>query len=85
MIIPSFKSESAETAWWDKNRAAVEAHLRKVVRASGNAPPKQVMTRGHKTKFLPVNVRLVGEDLDAARKVAEYRGIAYDTYIKSLL
>ncbi len=84
-IIPSFPSERAETAWWDKNRTIVEAHLRSVLRDNAKAPAKEVMTRGYKKKFIPVVVRLTGDDLDAARKIAEYRGIAYDSYIALLL
>ena len=85
MDIPSFNSERAETAWWDKNRAEVEADLRKVLRTRQAAPPRVVMTPGYKKKFVPVAVRLSGPDLDAARKIAEDRGIKYEAYIKSLL
>jgi predicted DNA binding CopG/RHH family protein len=85
LVIPSFSSERAETAWWDKNRADVEADLRRVLREKAKAPPRVVMTPGYKKKFVPVNVGLSGADLDAARKIAEHRGIGYEAYIKSLL
>jgi len=84
-VIPSFSSERAEAAWWDKNRAVVEAHLRNILHDKANAPPKVVMTPGYKKKLVPANARLTGADLDAARKIAEDRGIAYEAYIKSLL
>lgn len=83
--IPSFSSERAEAVWWDKNRATVEKHLSLVLRESANAPMKEVMTRGYKRKFLPVTARLTGADLDAARKIAEYKGISYQAYIQLLL
>jgi predicted DNA binding CopG/RHH family protein len=85
LVIPSFNSERAETAWWDKNRAEVEAHLRQVLREKSKAQPRVVMTPGYKKKFVPVSIGLTGADLDAARKIAEDRGIGYETYIKSLL
>lgn len=85
MIIPSFTSERAEAAWWDRNRAAVEADLRAIVRRGQKAPPREVMTPGYKRKLVPVNFRLTGSDLDAARKIAEDRGMAYADYIKSLM
>ena len=85
MVIPAFNSERAETAWWDKNRAEVESDLRRVLREKAKAPPRVVMTPGYKKKFVPVSIGLTGADLDAARKIAEDRGIAYETYIKSLL
>ncbi len=85
MVIPHFNSERAETAWWDKNRADVEADLRQVLRDKAKAQPRVVMTPGYKKKFVPVSVSLTGADLDAARKIAEDRGIGYEAYIKSLL
>ena len=85
LVIPSFGSERAETAWWDKHRAAVESSLRATLRERKAAEPQTVMTRGYKKKLLPLNIRLTGADLDAARKIAEDRGIAYETYIKLLL
>jgi len=41
------------------------------------------MTPGYKKKFVPVAIGLSGADLDAARKIAEDRGIGYEAYIKS--
>ena len=43
------------------------------------------MTPGFKKKFVQTVAKLNGADLDAARKIAEDRGIAYEIYIKSLL
>ncbi len=85
LAIPTFNSEKAETAWWDKNRLTVEASLRAVLREKKKAPPRETMTPGYKKKFIPVPVTLTGSDLDAARKIAEDRGIGYQAYIKSLL
>ena len=83
-VIPSFTSESAEALWWEKYRADVEADLRAALRESGSVQPREVMTKGHKKKFLPVSLRLAGKDLDAARKIAEDRGIRYQDYIQTL-
>jgi hypothetical protein len=32
LVIPSFKSESEEAAWWENHRAAVETDLRRHAR-----------------------------------------------------
>jgi len=85
LLIPSFNSERAEAAWWDKNRSAVEADLRAVLRRKQTAPPQEVMTPGFKRKLRPVSITLTGTDLDAARKIAEDRGIGFQAYIKQLL
>jgi predicted DNA binding CopG/RHH family protein len=84
LVIPTFSSERAEAAWWDKNRTAVEADLRAVLRRKAKAPPQEVMTPGYKKKLRPVSVRLTGADLDAARKIAEDRGIGYEAYVRQL-
>ena len=84
-IVPSFSSEKAEAAWWEKHRADVEADLRAVLRERATVSPREIMTKGHKKKFLPVSLRLVGEDLDAARKIAEDRGIAFQDYMQTLV
>lgn len=84
-VVPEFQSERAETTWWEKNRAAVEADLRAVLREKQKAQPREVRTPGFKRKFVPVPIVLHGSDLDAARKIAEDRGISYQAYIKSLL
>lgn len=67
------------------NRAEAEAHLRRVLRDKARAQPRVVMTPGYKKKFVPVKIGLTGADLDAAREIAEDRGISYETYIRSLL
>ncbi len=84
MKIPPFASERAEAAWWEKNRPEVEAHLRRTLRTKQAAPPRETMTPGYKRKLIPVRVQLTGEDLDAARKLAEDRGISYQAYIRHL-
>lgn len=43
------------------------------------------MTPGFKRKLRPVSITLTGTDLDAARKIAEDRGIGFQAYIKQLL
>ncbi len=85
IAVPTFNSERAETAWWDRNRTEVEACLRAILREKKKAQPRVVMTPGYKKKFVPVPVTLAGSDLDAARKIAEDRGISYQVYIRSLL
>ncbi len=83
--VPSFNSERAEAAWWEIHRAAIEDDLRAALRARRSAPAREVMTKGHKRKLVPAAIVLTGAELDAARKIAEDRGISYEAYIKILL
>jgi predicted DNA binding CopG/RHH family protein len=82
--VPSFSTERAEAVWWEKNRTAVEADLRAALHHSSRAPAQEVITKGHKRKLVSAPVRLVGDDLDAARKIAEDRGISFESYIRQL-
>jgi hypothetical protein len=42
LIIPSFKNEREEAAWWDKHRAMVEAELRVAIRKKQTASLKDI-------------------------------------------
>jgi predicted DNA binding CopG/RHH family protein/uncharacterized DUF497 family protein len=69
---PEFRSEAEEAAWWDQNQDLIADLLVKYGRR-GAVPTKNVSVR------LPVT------DLERARKLAEKRGIGYQTIIKTLL
>ena len=46
----------------------------------------QMLAKAKASKSLqPVTLRLPTEDIDAARRLAEERGVGYQTYIKLLL
>ena len=86
LVIPSFQSESAEAAWWEKHRAAVEADLRAAMRERKTVSLEDIMAQSRRRKeLLPVTIRLASEDLAAARQLADSKGIGYQTYIKLLL
>lgn len=69
---PEFRSEAEEAAWWDKHQDLVADLLLKHGRR-GAVPTKNVSVR------LPVT------DIERARKLAEKRGVGYQTLIKTLL
>ena len=86
LVIPSFRSEAEEAVWWEKHRATVEAELRTALRESRTVSLKEVLAQASRKKeLLPVTIRLASEDIDAARQLADDRGIGYQTYIKLLL
>lgn len=43
LAIPSFQSESAEAAWWEEHRAAVETDLRAAMRERKTISLKEIM------------------------------------------
>ncbi len=86
MVIPAFKSEMEEAAWWEEHRATVEADLRAALRQKKTLSLQDVMAHARQKKnMLPVTIRLPQDDIEAARRLANDQGIGYQTYIKLLL
>jgi predicted DNA binding CopG/RHH family protein len=86
LVVPSFKSEREEAAWWDKHRAEVEADLRVAMREGKTISLNDVLAQARRAKeLLPVTIRLAIDDVATARQLADDKGIGYQTYIKLLL
>jgi hypothetical protein len=64
LIIPPFESEREEVAWWEKNRAAVEADMRSAMRNGKTLSLQDVLAQARaRRELLPVTIRLPSEDL----------------------
>ncbi len=86
LVIPAFKSEAEEAAWWEEHRAAVEAGLRAAIRERKTVSLNDVLAHARQKKeLLPVTIRLASDDIATARRLANGKGIGYQTYIKLLL
>jgi len=86
LVVPTFKSEREEAAWWDTHRAEVQADLRLAMRESKTISLSDVLAQASRKKeLLPVTIRLASEDVATARQLADGKGIGYQTYIKLLL
>ncbi len=70
--MPRFRSEAEEAKWWDRHQDLIADLLLKHGRR-GAVPTKTVSLR------LPVT------DIERARRLAEKRGVGYQTVIKTLL
>jgi predicted DNA binding CopG/RHH family protein len=86
-VIPSFKSEAEEAAWWHKNRSRLDKDL---VEAARNGKLKRLdqailKARLAASKSRVVSIRLPEQDLELARRQATQKGLPYQTYIKSVL
>jgi hypothetical protein len=57
LVIPSFKKEKEEAAWWDRQRAAVEAELRAAMREDKTLSLHDVMNEARKNKEPTVDGR----------------------------
>ena len=86
-LLPAFKSEAEEAAWWHKNRerldkdlleAAKKGELKRLDRATLKA-------RLAASKSRVISIRLPEHDIELARRQASQKGLPYQTYIKSVL
>jgi predicted DNA binding CopG/RHH family protein len=83
VVIPKFRSEAEEAAWWDAHRSEIEAEIRQRMKQ------KKPLTLGALLQGAkpsqPVTLRIPKEDLETARRLAARKGLGYQTYIKMLL
>jgi predicted DNA binding CopG/RHH family protein len=85
--MPRFRSESQEADWWAgpagrtyvRQRAA-ENHA-KGIKASGS----NLVRKLNNKNSTQIALRLPGNDLAQARKIAERKGIGYQTLLKMLV
>jgi predicted DNA binding CopG/RHH family protein len=85
--MPNFKNESEEADWW-----ASPAGRAYVKRKSTAAQTKRTKTSGsslvaelNKKASIQIAIRLPGNDVAQARRIAERKGIGYQTLLKMLV
>ena len=85
--IPKFRSESDEADWW-----ASPAGRAFVKQKSAEAQSKRIKAGGsplvamlNKKRSVQIAIRLPEADLAQARKIAERKGIGYQTLLKMLV
>jgi len=88
LVIPRFESPREEAEWFDKNRKKLEADMSRRLRAGDTMTLPQALARSapaEKARLKPVTIRMLPDDLEAARRLAAAKGLPYQTYIKMLL
>lgn len=87
LLMPRFKSESEEADWWASpagrayvRQRSAEGQL-KGTRASGSS----LVTKLSNKRSTQIAIRLPGTDLARARKIADRKGIGYQTLLKMLV
>lgn len=84
--MPRFKSESEEAAWWAS--PAGRAYLKQKsaeARSKGTKATGSGLVRKLSNKTTQIAIRLPGTDLAQARKIADRKGIGYQTLLKMLV
>ena len=85
--MPRFKSESQEADWW-ASRAGREYVKRQSAMALGQGlalKGSRLVDRLNKNRSVQIAIRLPTADLEQARKIAQRKGIGYQTLVKILV
>lgn len=86
--IPKFKTERAEAEWWASKagRSYVKRKSR-ALHANGarSAGSPLVAQLSRKAKSTQIAIRLPEADIAQARKIAERKGVGYQTLLKMLV
>jgi len=80
-IIPKFESEAEEAKWWFDNQEELDKDFAQAL-AEGRL---QRRTEPRTSAIPTTTIRLDPVDIELARKLAEKRGLKYQTYLKMLL
>ena len=86
LVVPKFRTEKEEAQWWDSNMHIVQANLLEAMRkgtAKPGGPARVIAEKRLDSKNITIRMRLA--DLEKARRLADRRGIGYQTYMKMLL
>jgi predicted DNA binding CopG/RHH family protein len=78
--IPIFKSEKEEAQWWDAHPDVITELF---VQAKKEGKLKRLPVFRGATKSVTIRMPIV--DIESAQRLAEQRGLPYQTYIKGLL
>jgi predicted DNA binding CopG/RHH family protein len=85
MKVPKFATEAEEAKWWDEHMDVVEEDL--IAAMNDGTAQRNTAARLVKEarKSRTITIRLPNADIELARRLAEQKGLGYQTYMKSLL
>jgi predicted DNA binding CopG/RHH family protein len=85
--LPKFKSESEEADWWASpdGRALVKGKSAEAQRKPIKTGGSRLVAMLNKKRSVQIAIRLPEADLLHARKIAERKGIGYQTLLKMLV
>jgi predicted DNA binding CopG/RHH family protein len=85
--IPKFRSESDEADWWASRagRAYVKQKSAESKSIGIKIKGSSLVTKMNKKSTVQIAIRLPQADLDQARKLAERKGLGYQTLLKMIL
>ena len=83
--VPKFDSEAEEAKWWDDNRDMAEGELLKAMR-DGTVQRGAAQRLGRQSRTSKnITIRIPVDDIERTRRLADRKGLGYQTYMKMLL
>jgi predicted DNA binding CopG/RHH family protein len=85
--VPKFRSESDKADWWASRagRAYVKQQSAATKSTGTKIKGSSLVTKMNKKSSVQIAIRLPQADLDQARKLAERKGLGYQTLLKMIL
>jgi len=83
--VPKFKTEKEEAEWWDAHMEMVGEELLKAIEdgTARRGTAQRLVKEARASRN--ITIRIAISDIERARKLAEKKGIGYQTYMKMLL
>ena len=84
---PKFKNEGEEADWWASpaGRTYLKKRSAEAMARGEKLQPSPLVTQMRNAKTTQIAIRLPEADIAAARKIAERKGVGYQTLIKMIL
>ena len=85
LVVPKFATEAEEAKWWDEHMDAVGENLIAGLKngTAHRGGPRRVLQERRESRNITIRMPLT--DLQAAREMAQKKGLPYQTYMKMLL
>ncbi|MGO9268686.1 MAG: hypothetical protein ACLQOO_00235 [Terriglobia bacterium] len=85
--IPKFQSESEEAEWWDQHHEETAQWMEEAVATGETTTLSAVLDRARERSggASAVTIRIDPPDAERARALAAEKGLACETYLKTLL
>lgn len=87
-VVPKFSSEAEEAEWWYRNRDTISRDLKQVAEAGElKTLTRELLQERLQTSANSRNItiRMQESEIERVRRLAEKKGVGYQTYMKILL
>ncbi len=87
IVMPKFRNESEEADWWasPEGRAYVQKKAKEAKAKGIKFSGSPLVARLNEKSTTQIALRLPGADIEQARKIAERKGIGYQTLLKMIV